>query len=316
MPTIHTPFGPIEALPGVERHPGGAVRSCIAARACPLDTPFGTLVPQFTANTPRRRQLPAISFHRNGMPRTLPLEEQTLVATPLGMLPAEQVTLHDSGALKRIFPLNGTLSGYWTQEDEASLARTLSVDTSIGTVERLFIGLCFTAQGDLRSLTLWPGQTVDVPSPVGAVTARIGISFYDSGAIRCLEPAGPTLVPTPVGGLLAFDPDAVGVCGDANSLRFHENGSLLGLVTAAHAFDVTLENGRVRRVAPPVRRHPCDGERLEAAPLRLEFGSGRVCLHGDGSGRIIAPAEGVSPSPFVLSLSLLSPLCAMGAGRW
>ena len=40
---------------------------------------------------------------------------------------AEQVSFYESGALKRIFPLNGTLSGYWTQEDEAKLATPLTL---------------------------------------------------------------------------------------------------------------------------------------------------------------------------------------------
>ena len=107
MPIIITPFGAIDALPDTEFFPDGSVRSCIAARACPLITPLGMLVPQFTANTLRKRQLPAISFHPNGMIRNLPLEEQILVCTPAGVLPAEQVSFYESGALKRIFPLNG-----------------------------------------------------------------------------------------------------------------------------------------------------------------------------------------------------------------
>jgi len=93
-----------------------------------------------------------------------------------------------------------------------------------------------------------------------------------------------------------------------------------GACHADHSHTLRSHRSPARRRTPSRRRgarlhrgHPCDGERLEAAPLRLEFGSGRICLHGDGSGRIIAPAEGVRPSPFVLPLS---PLCVMGAGRW
>jgi hypothetical protein len=250
------------------------------------------------------------------MIRNLPLEEQSPVFTPLGFMPAEQVTFYDTGALKRIFPLNGTLSGYWTQEDEAALAEHMTLDTPIGLVEALIVSVYFSPSGALRSLTLWPGQTVDVPSPVGAVTARIGVSFFDSGAIKSLEPAVPSAVPTPVGELLAFDPDAVGICGDENSLRFRENGALLGLKTQAHVFDVRLENGRVCRVTPPLRRHPCDGERMEAAPLSLEFGSGRVSLAGAGISRLLAPTTGVQAAPFFLPLQPLPSLCTMGAGTW
>ncbi|WP_051307290.1 hypothetical protein [Desulfomicrobium escambiense] len=316
MPTITTPYGPVEALPGAEFHPDGSVRSCIPAIACPLITPLGVLVPQFTANTQRKRHLPAMLFYPGGRLRNLPLEEQTVVPTPLGLLPAEQVTFFESGALKRLFPLNGTLSGFWTQEDEAALAAPLALDTPLGPVETAVISLNFSGQGGLRSLTLWPSRTLEVPCPLGAVTARIGVSFYDSGAIRSLEPAAPTAVTTALGPLMAFDADAVGISGDSNSLRFRENGSLLGLVTAAHAFDVVQENGRVRRIEPPLRRNPCDGQSLEVGPLALEFASGRVSIGRPGQPKISAAVTDVTAVPFHQPLPSMQRLCTMGAGAW
>ena len=316
MPTITTPFGVIETLPGVEYFPDGSVRSCIPSRACHLSTPLGPLVPQFTANTLRRRQLPAMTFHPNGMLRNVPLEEQTAVPTPAGPVPAEQVTFYPCGALRRVFPLNGTLNGYWTQQDETSLAAPLALDTPVGPVEALFISLNFNPQGGLRSLTLWPGSTLDVPSPLGSIAARIGVSFFDSGALSSLEPACPVPVPTPLGSLLAYDPDAIGICGDSNSLRFRENGSLLALKTTAHAFDVTLENGRVRRLNPTLRRNPCDGERLEAAPLTLEFGGGRVSIRTSDRAKVSAASRDVTAAPFHPPLPVLGAVCAMGAGKW
>jgi hypothetical protein len=316
MPTIHTPFGPIEALPGAEFHPDGSPRSCIPARACPLETPLGTLVPQYTANTLRRRQMPVVSFHPGGMLRNVPLEDQTVVPTPAGPMPAEQVTLYRDGALNRIFPLNGALSGYWTQEDEVRLAEPLALDTPVGPVEALFIALHFNLAGGLRSMTLWPTETIEVPSPLGSIRARIGVSFFDSGALSALEPAGPTAVRTPLGELLAFDADAIGLCGDACSLRFRENGSLLGLKTAHHAFDVVQENRRVRRIGPALRTNPCDGERIEAAPMALEFGGGRVSFRIADQPRISAAFADVSPAPFHAPLPSLNAACVRKADAW
>jgi len=316
MPTIATRFGAIEALPGAEFYSDGSVQTCIAERSCPLETPAGTLVPQFTSNTLRKRQLPVISFHPNGMIRNLPLEEQTVIPTPAGDMPAEQVTFYEDGAVKRVFPLNGNLNGYWSQEDEAALASPLSLDTPIGPVETMILSLYFGPQGNLRSLTLWPGTTLEVPCPLGNITTRIGVSFFDSGAISSLEPAGPTPVRTPLGTLFAYDPDAVGICGDANSLCFRDNGALMALKTTAHAFDVVLENGRVKRVSPPLRPHPCDGERLEAGPLSLEFASGRVTFLIPDKFRLSSAVEGVTVAPFHVPLPSLSPMCSMGGGKW
>ena len=316
MPIISTPFGAIESLSDTEFFPDGTVRSCIAARACPLRTSCGTLVPQFTANTLRKRQLPAISFHPNGMIRNLPLEEAVMIPTPLGLMPAEQVTFYDNGAVKRLFPLNGTLSGYWTEEDEAALALPLTLDTPIGPVEVAPVCVYFGPEGNLRSLTLWPGTVLDVPTPFGSIAVRTGLAFYDSGVLRSVEPARPVAVSTPLGELLAFDQDALGVCGDRNSLRFYENGELLGLTTAAHAFEVESENGRRKNLTPPLRRHPCDGERMEAGPIVLEFRPGFVSFTLADSPRISVLTEGVTASRFFLPLPALSPMCSMGAGKW
>jgi hypothetical protein len=316
MPAIKTHFGVLETLPGIDFFPGGSVRSCIAARACPLATPLGTLVPQFSACNQRKRQLPTISFHQNGMIRNLPLEEQTIVSTPLGPLPAEQVTFYDSGALKRVFPLNGTLSGYWTQEDEASLAAPLTLKTPMGLVEVTPVCVYFGPKGNLRSLTLWPGTVLHVPTPLGCVAVCSGIAFYDSGALRSVEPIRPVAVPTPLGELLAFDQDAIGISGDQNSLRFGENGALLGLVTAGHAFEVELENGCRKNLFPPLRRHPCDGERMEAGPITLEFHPGSVSFTFADSPVVTVKAEGVTASRFFPPLPALSPMCSMGAGKW
>lgn len=316
MPAVSTPFGVLETLPDIDFHPDGSVRSCIAARACTLDTPLGLLVPQFSARDQRKRKLPVISFHQNGMIRNLPLENQTVVPTPLGPMPAEQVTFHDNGAVRRVFPLNGTLSGYWAEEDEAALSTPLALDTPLGLVEVRPVSVYFGPGGNLRSLTLWPGTVLHVPTPQGTLAVRHGVAFHDSGVLRSVEPARAVAVPTPIGELLAFDQDAVGICGDRNSLRFRENGALLGLTTAAHAFDVVLENGRRKSVTPPLRRHPCDGGRMEAGPMALEFSPGFVAFILPDAPRMVVRTEGVLASPFFPPLPALSPVCSMGSGTW
>lgn len=316
MPTIYTPYGAIEALPDIEYYPDGTVRSCIAAAASPLETPAGALVPQFTANTLRKRQLPAMLFYPNGNLRTLPLEEQSEVMTPLGVVPAEQITFYETGEVKRVFPLNGALSGYWSEEDEAQLVTPLTLDTPMGTMELSLVSLYFGPHGTLRSLTLWPGSTIEVPSPIGSIPTRIGVSFYDSGVIRSLEPAKPVQVRTRLGELTVFDPDAVGIHADNNSLCFHQNGSLIGFKTVAHEFDMTLENGRVRRVSPPLRVNPCDGQQREPAPITVEINGNLVAFSSDKLPRIAALLEQVQVYRFFPPLPSLRAACTMGAGNW
>ncbi|MFW5486994.1 MAG: hypothetical protein ACNI3A_00975 [Desulfovibrio sp.] len=313
MPTVQTIYGPINALPSLEYFSDGNVRSCISHTESHLHTPYGELIPQFTANTFRKRQLPTVSFHPNGMIRNLPLEEQTEVHTPLGKIPAELITLYEDGALKRIFPLNGTLSGFWSQEDEAQLAEPLLLNTPVGPIETNVLSLYFGPKGNIKSLTLWPDTQIQVPFQGTTLPVRIGVSFYNDGSIKSVEPASALSITTPLGELLAYDPDAVGITGDSNSLRFSQSGEVVGLRSVSHAFTLQREGQAPQRVEPPIRYSPCDGESREPAPLQVTFDKGHVFFDADGMKPVSAPLEDVTVSRFILPFVLLGPACTMGS---
>ncbi|MGE4505985.1 MAG: hypothetical protein AB7D51_11605 [Desulfovibrionaceae bacterium] len=308
---VHTAYGPIPALKAVTLHASGAVRACVAASACTLESPVGPLVPQFTANTLRKRRLPEIALHENGVPRILPLEEQTVVTTPLGPMPAELVAFHHTGELRRVFPLNGALSGFWSQEDEAALAAPMPLATPAGEIAARIIGVHFSPSGALRSLTLWPGECATLPTPAGLLCVRIGMAFHDDGSLRSVEPASPVPVHTPLGELAAFDPDAVGISGDANSLRFGPGGRVDGLTTIRHGFDIEEPGGAPRRVDPPLRKSYCDGETPEIVPLELDFQDARVVIRAEGRLLAEAPLGSVRAHGFLPPLPRLVPACGL-----
>ncbi|MGE4557471.1 MAG: hypothetical protein AB7D07_11675 [Desulfovibrionaceae bacterium] len=310
MPTIATTYGPIQVLASsVETFPSGAIRSCIASEPATLRTPYGDLTPQYSADTLRKRQLPSITFYRNGMLRVLPLEQQEEVRTPAAALPAEQITFYEDGAVRRVFPLNGRLSGFWSQEDEAQLSHPVKLNTPLGVLELNIVSAYFSPKGALRSLTLWPGEILEVPSPCGKLSARTGLSFYDTGEIKSLEPATPTSVATPIGKIRAFNPDVTGICGDANSLRFSRQGEIVGLACVANAFVIAGENEQAQRIAPPLRRNACDGETLEPAPLFLEFEGDRVSFSAEGMAPCSANRRDVSVTGFIPPLPRLNAGC-------
>lgn len=312
MPRVETPLGPIEALPAVEYHPDGRLRSCIAAEPCVLHAACGDLVPQHLSRDLRKRRLPAISFFDNGMPRTVPLQEQTTVDTPLGPLPAEQVTFHENGALHRVFPLNGCLSGHWTQEDEARLASPLTIDTPSGRLTATCIALRFSPAGALLGLTLWPGEEIDVPCPCGVLPVRMGVAYREDGTVRSVEPARPVPVPTPLGEILAFDPDAVGVSGDVNSLGFAGDGTVERLSTVSNVFALPRPGG-VLRVRPPMRVNPCDGETREPAPLRVRLRAGSVTFTADSMEPVTARAADVTATRVTRALPTMAAACGLNA---
>lgn len=295
MDTITTRYGDLPVDGPVDRHPDGEVRSACLAGPVDLVTSLGRLRPQHTIDDARRQTLPAVTFHPGGQVRSLPLERRTVVATPAGELPAELVTFHENGAVARVFPLNGKLSGYWTEADEARLAEPLTVVTSVGPVTARFVAVAFDALGGLRSLTLWPGDSVTVRAPFGKVAARLGLSFHGGGALRSLEPARPVEVPTPVGPVWAYDPDAVGVSGDDNSLVFSPSGAVSRVATVRTAVTARLADGTRRVVTPGQRESLCGESEQEPVPLVLEFFPDRVTArHGAGNPVASLPLDGTA----------------------
>lgn len=278
MEKIPTRHGDIPVSGCQEWHPGGQLMSCAPAAEAVLHTSVGPLVPQHSTDDLRKRTVQAILFHPNGQLRSLPLEHPTEVDTPAGRLTAELVTFHPDGALSRVFPLNGKLSGYWTQEDEGGLARPVALSTPLGNISARIIGVSFDPAGRLRSITLWPGEALAVPTPVGVLAARVGVSFRADGTVRCLEPAKPQPVPTPVGVINAYDLDAVGISGDVNSLAFAPDGGVERIATSLTTLRVAHPDGGQDVFSPASRESLCGDTDREPVPMLLTFGGGNVAI--------------------------------------
>lgn len=234
-------------------------------------TSLGGLEPQHTTDDLRKKEILPVILHDNGTPRSVPLENQTVVETPVGPIPAELVTFHENSVLNRIFPLNGKLSAYWSEADEATLAKPSTINTPVGPLTARIISISFYNTGKLRSLTLWPGETISVETPLGLVQTRIGVSFSPEGELRSLEPARPTTILTPAGEVVAYDSDAVGLNGDNNSLVFSEKGEVCCFTTIATTIKTIQQNGSTTLYKPSRRESLCGDSDTEPSPMRVEF---------------------------------------------
>lgn len=271
MDTVQTRYGMIPVAGCLEWHGNGSLKSCAPAGPALLRTPLGELPVQHSTDDLRRRTVQALYFHEDGALKHLPLEEPTEIMTPVGPLRAELVTFHENGALARVFPLNGKLSGYWTQEDEGRLAGPVTLPTPLGPLTAKVLGVSFYPEGALHSLTLWPGEVLDVQTPAGTIATRIGISFRPDGTLRSVEPARPQPVATPVGIVQAFDLDACGIHGDANSLAFAPDGSVCGVATSLTQLIAVGRDGGERRFKPGNRESLCGDAEREPVPMWLGF---------------------------------------------
>ena len=307
MDTIDTRYGPLPTDGLVERHPDGSLLAAAVAAPFALDTSIGRLAPQHSIDDARRMYKPPLTFHQNGQARSVPLETRTVVETPVGPLPAELVTFHENGSIARVFPLNGKLSGYWTEADEAGLAEVLTVPTPIGDVAGKFVAVAFDEAGRLRSLTLWPGEEVVVRAPCGKVPVRLGLSFHPGGGLRSLEPARPVEAPTPVGPVWAYDPDAVGIAGDDNSLAFDPDGQVVRAATVRSVVIAQLADGTRRELAPQVRDSICGDGDHELTPLLLAFSEDSLSAsYGPAKPFAVIPRAGVqfTVRPFVSAFAV------------
>lgn len=246
-----------------------------------VTTPYGEFIPQHTADDLRKKEILPISYHDNGTIRSLPLENQTVIATPAGDIPAELISFHENGALNRVFPLNGKLSGYWSQDDEAALAEPVTLETPSGTIVSKIISIGFYDNGLIRSITLWPGETVLITTPAGKLGARIGLSFTLDGKLQSIEPDTPTPVSTFMGDITAYDPDAVGVNGDRNSLMFAENGDIVSVTTTLSRIKVVSPDGRKTMYTPEYRESLCGDEETEVVPMAVGIIDGTVTIQQD-----------------------------------
>jgi hypothetical protein len=280
MTSCTTAYGPLEGIEFRTLFSNGKTDGCMVSRKNILDTPYGKLVPQYQAEDMGRRPVKPLYFYKSGAIKSMALQEQTFLETSVGKVPAELVSFHESGSIRRIFPLDGKLSGFWTARNEFELAGQITIESPAGPLSARFIGLQFYESGSLKSVTLWPGEALSIPTPAGTLRVRTGIAFYEDGALRSVEPAGIARVETPVGVVTAYDNDPQGIHGDINSLQFDRDGSIAAFMTTSEEFFVVDRMGGWHRFAPSLKDNPCGVERKVVVPLKVRISGGRIMFEG------------------------------------
>ena len=267
---IPTAYGILKQCTGIETdaHTNRLI-ACMVHEPSPLNLGGQQLLPQYQFDDVRRKYIPSVTFYTDGSLRTIALEDSTRFPTPLGNFPAEYLTFYPDGSLCRLFPLNGKISAYWSEKEEFARSEPFSFTLPIGQFRCKIISLHFYASGSLRSITIAPGEHIQLQTPVGPLAARIGFSLYENGSIDSLEPVGGTTIPTPIGNIPVFDPFALGIHADRNSLHFDIQGNLQSLHTT-HAF--RLRTPEQTLVIEPARKpSPLDDELLLTLPTIVHF---------------------------------------------
>ncbi len=259
----------------------GRIKECILCEKNVIKTKYGDLIPKYGADEVRKKYCHSISFYESGKVKSISLESSTLIKTPLGTFPTELVTFYESGSLKRIFPLNGKLSGYWSQEDEEQLCEEFQFHFPFGSFKTKIIGLCFYEGGNLRSMTLWPGEIVILKNADRLLPVRIGFSLYENGKLKSVEPAYPIVVPTLIGELTAYNENAVGINADCNSLVFTERENIQALCTSGSKVAIFEKDGSFETMKAIVKPDPFEEGVFSLVPLEISFEGHYVKFNSD-----------------------------------
>jgi antitoxin component YwqK of YwqJK toxin-antitoxin module len=277
MTSYITQYGEIKGISENSTYPGGSLKDCVIKERVELHTPLGLLTPQYEHSEVRRKHIYSVSFYENGKMSRIALNEQTRMKTPVGILPAELITFYENGNIKRLFPLNGQISGFWSEDDEYTLAGEFSFHFSFGDIKAKIIGIYFYEDGKIQSLTFWPKDIVSIKTPIGEQRVRIGFSLYPDGSIKSFEPAEPIDVMTPAGIINSYDTNANGIAGDKNSINFTEEGKIKSLITTNTKISVTGHN-TVKTYSPAYIRD-MDEHEIFFLSLKVSFDNDKVTFN-------------------------------------
>ena len=192
-----------------------------------ISTKYGNLLPCSGASDYRKKHRCAVCLYDSGALRSVYLEEPQVLSFPSGDFQAELITFYEDGNAKRIFPLYGQISAYWSIEEEAEYAPEYDFEIAGGTYRIKPECIFFYPSGKIRSITLWPSDELSIKTPAGLIKTKLGIELYENSSIRSIEPVYGTVISTPTGDIRPFRYRSVMMHAENATLKFTEDGKLI-----------------------------------------------------------------------------------------
>ena len=192
-----------------------------------ISTKYGNLLPCSGASDYRKKHRCAVCLYDSGALRSVYLEEPQVLSFPSGDFQAELITFYEDGNAKRIFPMYGQISAYWSIEEEAEYAPEYDFEIAGGTYRIKPECIFFYPSGKIRSITLWPSDELSIKTPAGLIKTKLGIELYENGSIRSIEPVYGTVISTPTGDIRPFRYRPVMMHAENATLKFTEDGKLI-----------------------------------------------------------------------------------------
>ncbi|MBR1797786.1 MAG: hypothetical protein IJ757_07235 [Clostridiales bacterium] len=202
-----------------------------------VKTKYGDLIPCSGASDYRKKYRCPVDHYDNGNVKSVYLEEPQNIDLPEGTFQAELITFYEDGNVKRIFPLYGQLSAFWSLEEELEFAPYYDFCLDGSSVRIRPQCLYFYPSGKIRSITLWPTDKLEIKTPIGTVITTLGIELHENGSIRSIEPIPGTVITTPFGEVRPFIYKELMLHAEDSSLTFDDKGELTGLSTICSSLE-------------------------------------------------------------------------------
>lgn len=278
MEQLETKYGKLKGISTIEHYKNGGIKECILNEPNIISTKIGDFIPKYEDDGVRSKYIKSVSFYESGDLKSIYLQEQCSVSTSIGQVPAELLTFYENGNLKRIFPLNGKITGYWTEENEYELAKELEIHFPFAEFRKKIINVLFYVTGEIKSVTLWSKEKVKVETSLGNILVRIGFSVYPDGKLKSCEPAFPTIIDTVIGTITAYDVNATGVNADLNSLCFYEDGRVKSLFTSTDSIEIIDSEEKSVILMPGLKPSLLNENGMDILPMKIEFQDAQIII--------------------------------------
>lgn len=271
--------GKLKGVIGEYRYNSGEIEAYKIEKESLIKINGKDYIPLYSYLDPRRKDLPSVSLYKSGEIKGISFEEATEIETKYGVFSVEKVTFYENWKIKRLFPLDGKISGYWTEEDEYKLSKAYDFNFNFGNFKIKVISICLYDSGEIKSLTLWSKEKINVKINDKTIIVRNGIALYETGEIKSIEPAFPVKINTPIGDIECFDKNAIGISGDINSLEFYKSGKVKSLITGANIIYVYEGQTLIAKYSPEEQYiYPFSDEK-ELINIKFSFNDNEVIIN-------------------------------------
>ena len=277
---INCKYGVLKGVYNSSYYENGILAQCSVSKKCELSTVYGKMYPTFDVEDDRKRVLHTIEFFENGDLKSISLDFPLTIKNSYGEFSAEKIIFFDSGIVKKIFPLNGKISGYWSEEDEWKLAEKYKFKVGEVEFDNKIMSISFYEDGNVKNVKLWKNESVLIKLGVETIKAIGTISFYKNGSIKSFDPEKELKIITRFGEITCNRKIHENIFGECDSIVFDEMGNIKKIHTLQEIFHLKVGDA-ILTIRQNEKTSPCNEFIKIKEPVKIEFKENGIISFND-----------------------------------